>query len=82
MKTKCFFRIYGLHFVSRLWPRAACDHNDPFIPEQGASNFVLTMRYRTLGFVQGAFAVPLFCYAVVIYFSFSGYKTTLATAED
>jgi len=30
---------------------------------------------------KAAFAVPLFCYAVVIYFSFSGYKPTLATAE-
>jgi FHS family L-fucose permease-like MFS transporter len=32
--------------------------------------------------IQAAFAVPLFCYAVVIYFSFRGYKPALATAED
>ena len=32
--------------------------------------------------IQAAFAVPLFCYAIVIYFSFSGYKPSLATADD
>ena len=32
--------------------------------------------------IQAALAVPLFCYAVVICFSFSDYKPTLATAED
>jgi MFS transporter, FHS family, L-fucose permease len=32
--------------------------------------------------IQSAFAVPLVCYIVVIYFSFSGYRPTLATAED
>jgi fucose permease len=32
--------------------------------------------------IQAAFAVPLFSYAVVIYFSFVGYKPSLATAED
>jgi FHS family L-fucose permease-like MFS transporter len=32
--------------------------------------------------IQAAFAVPLFCYAIVIYFSFSGYKPSLAKADD
>jgi MFS transporter, FHS family, L-fucose permease len=32
--------------------------------------------------IQAAFAVPLFCYAIVIYFSFVGYKPSLATADD
>jgi FHS family L-fucose permease-like MFS transporter len=32
--------------------------------------------------IRAAFAVPLFCYAIVIYFSFSGYKPSLATADD
>jgi FHS family L-fucose permease-like MFS transporter len=32
--------------------------------------------------IQAAFAVPLFCYAIVVYFSFSGYKPSLATADD
>lgn len=32
--------------------------------------------------IQAAFGVPLFCYLIVIYFSFSGYKPTLATAEE
>jgi FHS family L-fucose permease-like MFS transporter len=32
--------------------------------------------------IQTAFAVPLFCYAIVVYFSFSGYKPSVATAED
>ncbi|MGA7625043.1 MAG: hypothetical protein WCA91_15835, partial [Candidatus Acidiferrales bacterium] len=32
--------------------------------------------------IQAAFAVPLFCYAIVIYFSFIGYKPTLVPAED
>jgi FHS family L-fucose permease-like MFS transporter len=31
--------------------------------------------------IQTAFGIPLFCYAVVIYFSFSGYKPSVATAE-
>ena len=31
--------------------------------------------------IQAAFAVPLFCYAVVIYFSFSGYKPEPALQE-
>ena len=32
--------------------------------------------------IQAAFAVPFFCYAVVMYFSFSGYKPTLVPAQD
>jgi FHS family L-fucose permease-like MFS transporter len=32
--------------------------------------------------IQAAFAVPLLCYAIVIYFSFSGYKPSLAMADD
>jgi MFS transporter, FHS family, L-fucose permease len=32
--------------------------------------------------IQAAFAVPLFCYAVVIYFSFIGYKPPLAATEE
>ena len=32
--------------------------------------------------IQTAFAVPLFCYAVVIYFSFIGYKPSPAATEE
>ena len=32
--------------------------------------------------IQAAFAVPLFCYAIVIYFSFVGCKPSLATADE
>jgi MFS transporter, FHS family, L-fucose permease len=32
--------------------------------------------------IQAAFAVPLFCYAVVVYFSFIGYKPPLAATEE
>ncbi len=32
--------------------------------------------------IQAAFGVPLFCYIIVIYFAFSGYKPTLAAAEE
>jgi FHS family L-fucose permease-like MFS transporter len=32
--------------------------------------------------IQAAFAVPLFRYAVVIYFSFVGYQPSVATGED
>ncbi|MFZ0581109.1 MAG: L-fucose:H+ symporter permease [Candidatus Acidiferrales bacterium] len=32
--------------------------------------------------IQAAFAVPFFCYAVVMYFSFSGYKLALVPAQD
>ena len=34
------------------------------------------------GSIQPAFAVPLFCYAVVIYFSFVGYQPLIPTAES
>jgi hypothetical protein len=32
--------------------------------------------------IQAAFAVPLFCYGVVIYFSFLGYQPSVAIAEN
>lgn len=32
--------------------------------------------------IQAAFAVPFFCYAVVMYFSFSGYKPALVPTQD
>lgn len=32
--------------------------------------------------IQAAFAVPLFCYGVVIYFSFVGYQPSVAIAEN
>jgi FHS family L-fucose permease-like MFS transporter len=48
----------------------------------GAAIVPLLMGYISdRSSIQTAFAVPLFCYAVVIYFSFSGYKPSVAVGE-
>jgi FHS family L-fucose permease-like MFS transporter len=49
----------------------------------GAAIVPLLMGYISdKSSIQTAFGVPLFCYAVVIYFSFSGYKPSSVTAEE